>query len=237
MAKLAIIGYGKMGKMLEQLIRENPQHQLTWIGNNTPDITNLKEADAAIEFSVPEAAEKNILRCFEAGVPVASGTTGWTNRLPSVKEICEKGGHTFLYASNFSIGMNLFFSINQKLATLMDNQPNYDIKVEETHHLQKKDKPSGTAISLANDIIKNLKRKQKWVNIPSTMQDELVILSKRTGEVPGIHQVEYTGEDDRIELKHTALSRQGFARGAIIAANWLIGKKGFYTMKDVLNLH
>jgi len=237
MAKLAIIGYGKMGKMLEKLIHEHPGHTLVWVKDYSPSCADLKMVDAAIEFSVPEAAEKNILKCFESNTPIVSGTTGWTEKLHVLIQKANEEKHSFLYASNFSIGMNLFFFLNRKLAQLMDAQPDYDVHLKEIHHIQKQDSPSGTAITLANDIIKNLKRKQNWINKNSSVKDELVILSKRVGDVNGIHEVEYSSADELITLKHTALSRQAFAKGAIMAAAWLIDKKGFYTMKDVLNLH
>ncbi len=237
MANFAIIGYGKMGKMLEQLIQRHPEHSLVWAKDNTPSTSDFNGVDAAIEFSVPGAAEKNILKCFESNTPVVSGTTGWTEKLNVLIQKANQEKHGFLYASNFSIGMNLFFFLNRKLAQLMDAQPDYDVHLKEIHHTQKQDAPSGSAITLANDIIKNLKRKQNWINKNSSVKDELVILSERVGDITGIHEVEYGNTDERITLKHTALSRQAFAKGAVMAANWLIDKKGFYTMKDVLNLH
>ncbi len=226
-----------MGHAVEQAARESGEFQLHWVGDRTPSADELRGAEVAIEFSRPEAAAANILRCFDAGVKVVCGTTGWNDRLPAVRDECLSGNHGIVYASNFSIGMNLLFYLNQHLAELMDSQPQYDVQIEETHHLQKLDKPSGTAIILASQILNKLKRKEQWVNEARGMPADLVILSNREADVPGTHVIRYTGPEDILELKHIALNRMGFARGALVAARWIKGKTGFYSMADVLGLN
>jgi 4-hydroxy-tetrahydrodipicolinate reductase len=234
---IALIGYGKMGKEIEQ-IAVSRGHRITL----KVDITNastytpedLKTADVAIEFSTPESAIKNIYKCFDAGVPVVVGTTGWLDKLKEVKESCNKKQQTLFYASNYSIGVNLFFRLNEYLARLMNKQSGYNVSMEEIHHVHKLDAPSGTAISLANQVIANLDSKEKWVNNTSDKQDELAIISKRLDEVPGTHTVTYNSEVDEISITHIAHNRKGFALGAVIAAEWVKDKKGVYGMNDLM---
>ncbi|HEY9184709.1 MAG TPA: 4-hydroxy-tetrahydrodipicolinate reductase [Salegentibacter sp.] len=233
--KIAILGYGKMGKTIEEIAQDRG-HKITLKVDediDSYDLTNL-DADVAIDFSVPKAAFKNITTCFELGIPVVSGTTGWLDHYDKAVEVCEKHDTAFLYASNFSIGVNLFFELNEKLAGMMKNLEEYSVEVEEIHHVQKLDSPSGTAISLAQQIIANNPKKIAW-QLDHAEDDEIPIYAKRESNVPGTHTVSYKSEIDSIEIKHTAHSRQGFAKGAVIAAEWLKGKEGIYRMKDVLS--
>lgn len=198
----------------------------------TPE--NLKECDVAIEFTAPDAAEENIRSCLDAGLPCVSGSTGWTKRLRDMQLYAVEHDRSFLYAPNFSIGVNLFFELNRQLATLMDAHPDYDVQMEEIHHTEKKDAPSGTALFAAFDILHRLRRKDGWKNRESSNKATLEVFSKREEGVPGTHIVRYFNNIDEIELKHTAHSRDGFASGALMAAEWLIGKTGAYSMEDVL---
>ncbi|MBB3058913.1 4-hydroxy-tetrahydrodipicolinate reductase [Mucilaginibacter gotjawali] len=246
--KIALLGYGKMGKIIEKIATDRKHEIVLKIDyNNLDELTteNLAKADVAIEFSTPGTVLGNIKQCFNAGVPVVVGTTGWYNQLPQVKQICEDGGHTLLYASNFSIGVNVFFHVNKVLAKLMNNYPYYDVQVEEIHHVQKLDSPSGTGITIAEGIIENLDRKKEWVNVLTTDGDEtaddniaadqLLIESFRIDSVPGTHTVLYDSEVDTIEFKHTAHNRNGFAVGAVMAAEWISDKKGFHSIEDMFN--
>lgn len=235
--KIAIIGYGRMGREIEELAGESGHEVLLTIDNEDDwhkQGNFLTQADVAIEFSMPGTAEKNIDRCFEADVPVVCGTTGWTTKMDEVCKKCIEDGHAFFYASNFSPGMNMMFELNHKLAKLMRNYPHYRILIEEIHHAGKKDAPSGTAISLARDIIDSHPVKTKWVNRPSSGPEELEIISIRRNQEPGTHFVKYDSEIDSLEIKHVAHSRKGFAIGALLAAEWLIGKKGCFGMRDIL---
>ena len=243
--KIALIGYGKMGKLLEHFAQERG-HEIciTIDADNASDIRSerFKEADVAIEFSVPHAALEHIYDAFEADVPIVVGTTGWYDELAAVEQKCRAGNNTLLYASNFSVGVNVFFYVNKVLAKLMNRYPQYDVQVEEIHHTQKLDAPSGTAITIAEGILDGLKRKNTWVNEVIGQQDdviakpnELLIESHRIEEVPGTHTVIYSSEVDELEFKHTAHSRAGFALGAILAAEWLHGKKGFYSIQDMFD--
>lgn len=237
--KIALIGYGKMGKAIEEIVLQKGHEVLYRIDVESQELLKpqyLKEADAAIEFSTPKTAFHNILKCFDAGIPVVCGSTGWLDRLEEVKQRCLREEQTFLYASNFSIGVNLFFEINKRLAELMEHQSQYEISMEEIHHTEKKDAPSGTAISLAEQVIDIVSQKNKWVNQITTDPEAISIISKRINPAPGTHIVRYTSEVDDIEIRHTAHSRKGFATGAVVAAEWIQGKKGFFTMKDVLGL-
>lgn len=232
--KIALLGYGKMGKTIEEIALDRG-HKITLKVDediDSYDLTNL-DADVAIDFSVPKAAFKNITTCFELGIPVVSGTTGWLDHYDKAVEVCEKHDTAFLYASNFSIGVNLFFELNEKLAEMMKNLEEYSVEVEEIHHVQKLDSPSGTAISLAQQIIANNPNKIAW-QLDHAENDEIPIYAKREADVPGTHTVSYKSDIDSIEIKHTAHSRQGFAKGAVIAAEWLKGKEGIYRMQDVL---
>lgn len=235
--KIALIGYGKMGHAIEEIaLRKEHEIVLKIHDQNLETFTaeNIKKADVAIEFTNPESAVKNILFCLANGVAVVCGTTGWLQDFQKVEEACNKENGGFLYASNFSIGVNIFFELNKKLASLMKDHPAYQVMMEETHHTHKKDAPSGTAITLAEQIIKTVPGKSKWVNTPTENKNELSIISKRIDEVPGTHSVKYTSSVDDIEIIHTAHNRQGFAEGAVLAAEFLKGKKGIYSMKEVL---
>ena len=234
---IAIIGYGKMGKEIEKIAQErNHNIKLIIDDNNTSDLNsgNLKNIDVAIEFSVPESAVSNYYRCFENNVPVVSGTTGWLDKYDEIINFCKKNNKTFFYASNFSIGVNILFEVNLFLAKLMSNFNDYEVLIEETHHIYKIDKPSGTAISLANQILEHNPQKNGW-ELETNNKDLLNIKSYREGEVPGIHKITYKSEIDKIELSHSAFSRKGFARGAVLAAEFIKDKKGLYNMNDLLN--
>jgi len=228
-----------MGKAIEAIATAKGHeivHRIDLNSTHLLEKAELSKADVAIEFTTPETAYSNIIKCFEANVPVVCGTTGWLEKLPEIKAQCLEKHQGFLYASNFSVGVNIFFEINKRLAELMASQPQYDIKMEEIHHTQKKDAPSGTAISLAEQILEKVSRKTGWVNEASSKAEALSILSRRIDPAPGTHSITYTSEIDDITITHTAHSREGFAAGAVIAAEWLDGKKGIFTMKDVLNL-
>ncbi|UBD73696.1 4-hydroxy-tetrahydrodipicolinate reductase [Parabacteroides goldsteinii] len=235
--KIALIGYGKMGKTIEQ-IALNRGHQIVSIVDiNNPEefqSDNFKSADVAIEFTTPATAFDNYMKSFAAGVPVVSGTTGWLDRIGEIKEKCEKEGKTFFYASNFSIGVNIFFALNKYLAKIMNNFPSYNISMTETHHIHKLDAPSGTAITLAEGIIENVDRKDRWTLETAEQPTDLPIHAIREGEVPGIHEVTYESDVDYISIKHDAKSRAGFALGAVVAAEFTAGKKGFLGMDDML---
>ena len=237
--KIALFGYGKMGKMIEEIISKENSHQvaLKISSHNTSDATvqQLQQADVAIDFSTPDAVLQNIASCLIANTPIVIGTTGWYQHLEKVKEECTKVKGSIVYASNFSIGVNIFFELNRKLADLMSTRTDYEPFITEIHHTQKKDQPSGTATSLADDILKRSPSKRHWVNYESPNKDELIILSRREGEVKGIHEVKYISKVDEISIRHEAFSREGFAKGAIFAAEWLHGKKGFYEFKEILS--
>ena len=235
--KIAIIGYGKMGKEIEKIATERGhQIKFKFDVNNTKDFTveNLKKTDVVIEFTTPEAAYNNFLKCFEANVPVVSGTTGWLSNLEDIKNRCKNQKQTFFYASNFSLGVNIFFKVNQFLAKIMNSQKDYEIEMSETHHIYKLDAPSGTAISLANDILQNIDRKNNWTK-EQPKNNEIKIESIREGEVFGIHQINYTSEMDKIEIKHELKNRASLSLGAVLAAEFLLNKKGFFTMNDLLS--
>ncbi len=235
--KIALIGYGKMGKAIEQIAISRGHEIVSVIDINTPDGFNtdaFKSADVAIEFTTPDTAFENYMKAFEAGVPVVSGTTGWLDRLDKVKEMCANEGKTFFYASNFSIGVNLFFALNKQLAKMMNNFPEYDIKLTETHHIHKLDAPSGTAITLAEGILENIDRKDRWTLDKEEQVTDLPVYAIREGEVPGIHEIVYNSEVDYISIKHDAKSRRGFALGAVVAAEFTAGKQGFLGMEDML---
>lgn len=245
---IALLGYGKMGRIIEKIATDRKHDVILKIDfYNQQDLTveNLKKADVAIEFSTPGSVLSNIMHCFDAGVPVIVGTTGWYENLPEIKRQCLQGDHTMLYASNFSVGVNIFFHLNKMLARLMNNYPYYDVQVEEIHHTQKIDSPSGTAITIAEGIIENLDSKKEWVNILSSegddaasdsiKNDQLLIESFRIENVPGTHTVIYDSEVDMIELKHTAHNRNGFALGAVLAAEWIQRKKGFFSVEEMFD--
>ena len=236
---IALVGYGKMGRAIEEAALEKGHKIILKIdADNQQDFTkaNLNKADVAIEFTHPESAYDNIIKCLQFGIPVVSGTTGWLQQLEEVKKFCRKLNATFLYASNFSVGVNIFFEINKRLAELMEKQQDYDISLEEIHHTQKKDAPSGTAITLAEQILERIQRKKDWVNQVSGDPANLQIISKRIDPAPGTHIIKYVSPIDEIKIVHTAHSRKGFAAGAVLAAEFIAGKKGVFTMNDVLGL-
>jgi 4-hydroxy-tetrahydrodipicolinate reductase len=237
--KIALIGYGKMGKAIETIaVEKGHTIVLTIDMDNQVDFTaeKIQQADVAIEFTGPHSAVANIKQCILFGVPVISGSTGWLNEWNEVEAYCQQHNGALLYASNFSIGVNLFFELNTYLAKLMAAHTNYEVMLEEIHHTQKKDAPSGTAISLAEQVLAHIKQKQKWVNEPAASPDELSIISKRIDPAPGTHTITYHSTIDDISITHTAHNRIGFASGAVLAAEFMKGKKGIYTMKEVLGL-
>lgn len=235
--KIALIGYGKMGKTIEQIALGRGHQIVSIVDVNNPEefsSDNFKSADVAIEFTTPATAFDNYMKCFAAGVPVVSGTTGWLDRISVIKDKCANEGKTFFYASNFSIGVNIFFALNKQLAKMMNSFTNYDVTMTETHHIHKLDAPSGTAITLAEGILENIDRKERWTLETAEKPTDLPIHAIREGEVPGIHEVTYESEVDTISIKHDAKSRAGFALGAVVAAEFTAGKKGFLGMEDML---
>ncbi|MFD2603122.1 MULTISPECIES: 4-hydroxy-tetrahydrodipicolinate reductase [Flavobacterium] len=231
--KIALLGYGRMGKVIERIALERG-HEIVLRKNAEDTFDGLENADVAIDFSIPDAAVENISACLNNNVPVVSGTTGWLEHYHNMVELCEQKQGAFIYGSNFSLGVNIFFELNTHLAKMMSNLKQYKVSMNEIHHLQKLDAPSGTAISLANDIIANSDY-SSWA-LENAKEDEIHIDAIREEGIPGTHSVFYDSEVDSIEIKHTAHSREGFAFGAVVAAEWLYGKKGIYTMKDVLGL-
>lgn len=239
--RIGLFGYGKMGKAIEAQALEQ-QFDIAWRitrdnrGALTPEL--LRQADVVIEFTRPEAAFDNVMLCLQAGVPVVCGTTGWNDRLPEAQAFCRQAGGALLWASNFSVGVNLFFALNRYLARLMNSWPQYAPAVSETHHIHKLDAPSGTAISLTNDIIGELERKNAWVLHPlEPGAADIPIRAFREDEAPGTHAVTWSCPIDTITLEHRAHSRAGFAAGALLAARWLMGKKGVFDMGDVIGVH
>ncbi|MBC7493661.1 MAG: 4-hydroxy-tetrahydrodipicolinate reductase [Flavobacterium sp.] len=232
--KIALLGYGKMGQVIERFALSRG-HEIVLKKDNHNTFLGLLNADVAIDFSVPDAAFANIEECLKNGIPVISGTTGWLNDIDKIENICTQNNGSFIYSSNFSLGVNLFFQLNQTLARMMKNFVQYHVSMEEIHHTQKLDSPSGTAISLANQIIANSDY-TSWSETPSE-KDTIHITAKREPNVPGTHSIAYVSDVDTIEIKHTAHSRDGFALGAVVAAEWLINKKGIYTMQDVLAIN
>ncbi len=230
---IALLGYGKMGKTIEKIAIERG-HTIILKVDKDDTSYDVSVADVAIDFSIPNAAVQNITNCFNAGVPIVSGTTGWLEYYDQMVSLCTEKQGGFIYASNYSLGVNLFFELNKKLSKMMNPIQGYDIHMEEIHHTQKLDAPSGTAITLAEGIIENTS-KNSW-KLDQGDQNTIPIIAKRIENVPGTHTVTYTSEVDDIEIKHTAHNRQGFALGAVIAAEWLCNKKGVYGMKDVLGL-
>ncbi len=231
--KIALLGYGRMGKEIEKIaLHRGHEIVIKSTGENTYDIN---EADVAIDFSVPASAYSNISNCINNNIPVVSGTTGWLDKYNEIVDLCNEKGGAFIYASNFSLGVNVFFELNKQLAKMMSTLEQYNIAIEEIHHTQKLDAPSGTAITLAEGIIENTNKKA-WELDEKTSEENIPITAIRTPDVPGTHTVTYSSEVDTIDIKHTAHNRQGFALGAVIAAEWLHNKTGVYTMRDVLNL-
>lgn len=233
---IALFGYGKMGKEIESIaLKRNHSIVLKINKNNISTITetDLKKADVIIEFSTPHSVLENIKKCITAQVPIIVGTTGWYDNFEEIKKLCSEKNGSLFHATNFSLGVNLFFKVNSYLAELMNKYTNYDVSVEEIHHIHKLDKPSGTAITLAEQIIAKIDRKTNW-SIETKSSDTLFIKDIREGEVPGTHIIKYQSEVDDIEITHKAHNRKGFALGAVIAAEFLNGKKGIYTMSDII---
>ena len=237
--KIALIGYGKMGKAIEEIaVAKGHEILLKLDISNSEDFTteNLSKCDVAIEFTSPHSAVNNLKKCFAAGLPVVCGSTGWLAQWDEIASDCTLKNASMVYASNYSIGVNLFFELNTYLAKLMNKYTNYDVMLDEIHHTQKRDAPSGTAITLAEQVIANITRKKQWVNHLSNNTDELEIISERIDPAPGTHKIKYHSPIDDIEIIHTAHNRQGFAGGAVLAAEFVVGKKGIYSMKQVLGL-
>jgi 4-hydroxy-tetrahydrodipicolinate reductase len=232
--EIILLGYGKMGRIIEG-IAQTRGHQITGRIdiNNAADFDSVK-GDVAIEFSHPDAAFENVKKCVERRLPVVCGTTGWLKRKPEIEALCKKNDSTFFYASNYSLGVNIFFKLNEYIARMMNGLSEYEISMDEIHHTEKKDAPSGTAITLAEGILKNVSRKKKWVNQKTGKSEDLFIESFRIDQVPGTHVVKYESAIDDIEIKHIAHSREGFAKGAVMVAEWIKDKKGVFTMDDFL---
>ena len=236
---IALIGYGKMGKAIEEIAVERGHAIVLKVNDeNLNDFTKEKvtRADVAIEFTGPHTAYDNIKGIIEFGIPVVSGSTGWTARIDEINKYCDEKKGSFLYASNFSVGVNIFFELNKKLASLMASHKGYAVSMEEVHHTQKKDAPSGTAITLAEQILEQMPQKKKWVNQESDNAAELPIISKREDPAPGTHSIKYSSSIDDIEITHTAHNRKGFALGAVLAAEFIKNRKGIFSMKEVLGL-
>lgn len=234
---IALIGYGRMGHEIEKIAISRGHKIVSIIDVNNPEDFEspaFKSADVAIEFSIPDSAINNYRKCFAAHVPVVAGTTGWLEHMDEVKKACSEDGQTFFYASNYSLGVNIFFTLNKYLSKLMNAFPDYDVKMEETHHIHKLDAPSGTAITLAEGVIENIERKDRWTLEEKERESDLPIHCIREGEVPGIHEIIYESDVDTIAIKHDAKSRKGLALGAVVAAEFTNGKKGFLGMSDML---
>ena len=236
---IILIGYGRMGHEVEKAAKKRGHHIIMTVdqeNQNDMNPGNLKKADVAIEFSLPDAAYNNIMTCLQAGLPVVSGTTGWLDKMPQVEDYCNQHNQAFFHAANFNIGVNLFFKLNEYFARIMNDYSNYDVEVEETHHVHKVDAPSGTAKKLADRLLQAIDRKKNWKKEKAQSPEDLAVRSIREDEVPGIHRVMYHSDFDDIEIKHAAKSREGFALGAVMAAEFLQGKQGVFSMDDLLNL-
>lgn len=237
--KIALVGYGKMGKEIEKIALQRGNEIVSIIDiHNQSDFDSpaFLSADVAIEFTRPETAFGNYQKCFERNIPVVAGTTGWLEHMDEIRKECKENNQTFFYASNFSLGVNIFFAMNKYLAKIMNKFPQYDVRMEEIHHIHKLDSPSGTGITLAEGILENIDRKKQWKEAEQGNPEDLMIHAVREGEVPGIHEVIYESEVDSIRIKHDAKNRKGLALGAVLAAEFTHGKKGFLTMKDMLDL-
>lgn len=233
---IALIGYGKMGKEIEAIALKRNHKIVLHVEKDNADLVteqDLQKADVAIEFTTPHTVVDNIKKCIEAGLPMVVGTTGWYDHFPEIEKLCKKKNSALFYATNFSVGVNLFFKVNKFLAELMNKYNEYDVSMEEIHHIHKLDKPSGTAITLAQQVIEKMDRKKNW-SLTDKGKDTLFIRDIREGEVPGTHIIKYHSEVDDIEIMHKAHNRKGFALGAVIAAEFLAGKKGIYTMDDII---
>jgi 4-hydroxy-tetrahydrodipicolinate reductase len=237
--RIALVGYGKMGKIIEETALARGHQVILKIDvDNLHDLTeaNLKKADAAIEFTGPHSAFQNVMSCLQAGIPLVCGSTGWLDKYEDARRFCLQHNGSFIYASNFSVGVNIFFEVNKRLAEMMNAQGGYEVSITEVHHTQKKDAPSGTAISLADQVLRRVERKKLWVNHISDNPDELEIISDRMDPAPGTHKVKYSSPVDDIEIIHEAHNRMGFAEGAVLAAEYIHKRKGVFTMKEVLGL-
>lgn len=237
--RIALLGYGKMGKTIEQIALQRGHEISARIDiSNRSDMfgINIDNTDVVIEFSSPESAYGNLKFCMEFGLPTVCGTTGWLQHKEEIEKLCEENKTAFFYASNYSIGVNLFFELNKTLARLINPYKDYTVSTNEIHHTEKKDSPSGTAITLAEGIIENLDGKTKWVNNQIANSNEVPIWSSREGKVPGTHTIKYISDVDEIEITHKANSRQGFALGAVVAAEWLYGKQGIFGMQELLGI-
>lgn len=236
---IALVGYGKMGKIIEEVALSRG-HEVTvkididTLADFNPD--KFAQVDAAIEFTGPHTAFQNVMKCLSMNTPIVCGSTGWLEQIKQVENKCKQVSGSFIYASNFSVGVNIFFEVNKKLAQLMEGQQQYDVRIKEIHHTEKKDAPSGTAISLAEQILENNSSKKKWINDNPSQKDELQIESERINPYPGLHEVIYNSAIDEIRIVHNAHNRNGFALGAVLAAEYIYGKKGMFTMKDVLGI-
>lgn len=237
--KILISGYGKMGHEIESAIPARG-HSIAGIFDSAADWDNnsstLNQADVVIDFSVPEVAADNIMRCIDAEVPIVCGTTAWIERLPAITAHCRKKRGSLFYAPNFSIGVNILFELNKRLAQLMNQRTEFDVRIEESHHIKKLDAPSGTAIALAEGMLGLLQNKKGWCRDVEPEEGKIMVKSIREGDIPGLHNVYYTSSNEEISITHQAFNRQGFANGAITAAEWIIDKKGIYTMRDLLQL-
>lgn len=237
--KIAIIGYGKMGREIETAAKKRGHEIVIKIDmDNIADLKSgkFKSADVALEFTTPDTAARNIVSCFDAGVPVVCGTTGWTDGLDEIKQLCIKEDQTFFYSSNFSLGVNVMFKLNLWLANVMNRFPDFNVSLSEVHHVHKKDAPSGTAVTLAEGILQKIERKRAWKNEDIADPDILPVTSERRGEVPGTHIIKYNSEYEILEISHQALSRSVFASGVVLAAEFLAGKKGIFDMDDLLDI-
>jgi 4-hydroxy-tetrahydrodipicolinate reductase len=236
---IALVGYGKMGRAIEEIaVQRGHSIVLTIDVNNASDLNaeNISKADVAIEFTGPQSAFDNVKKCLEHNVPVVCGSTGWLDRWNEIKTFCQQNSGAMVYASNYSVGVNIFFEVSKRLAELMKDHASYEIMLEEIHHTQKKDAPSGTAVSLAELVLENIPRKKRWVNHISDNPEDLEIISERIDPAPGTHKVRYSSPIDDIEIVHTAHNRTGFATGAVLAAEFIHGKKGMFGMKEVLGM-
>ena len=235
--KITLLGYGKMGKEIEKAALEKG-HEIFLKIDSEKDWQTYEnvfaQSEIAIDFSMPDTAVANIKKCFKSNIPVVEGTTAWYNQLDEIKSLCKQKNQALFFASNYSIGVNILFEINKQLASIMNNYESYEPSIEESHHIQKLDAPSGTAITLANEIIEKIERKKKWIKEFSQAPNELAIKSIRKGNIPGTHSIFYDSPTDVLEIKHTAKNRKGFAFGAVLAAEFLLGKTGFFTMEDLL---
>lgn len=232
--KIILLGYGKMGKIIERIALERGHQISAKIDVNNAHEFAAAQGDVAIEFSHPDAAFNNVINCMNKSIPVVCGTTGWLNRKSEVEALCKEKNGAFFYASNYSLGVNIFFKLNEYLAKMMAQHKDYDISMDEIHHTEKKDAPSGTAITLAEGVLKHSALKKKWVNDPSDNSEELEIKSFRIDQIPGTHSVKYSSLIDDLEIRHIAHSREGFAKGAVMVAEWLKDKKGIFGMDDYL---